>query len=171
LKYNLDKSAHSVFSLQYHLILVIKYRRKALCDEGLRERLKNIIWDLAKQLKIEIIAQEPAEDHMHILFKAKPAKLIIKFVEFAEVCKTYPDSQTNINNPRTEFTTRIFDVPSPADLKHYDLAFYVLKSGFSTVDDWLKTLKDADKIPECSTGRNKLFFVYHIQRALPIREG
>ena len=92
------------------------------------------------------------------------AKLIIKFVEFAEVCKTYHDSQTDINNPRTEFTTKIFDVTSPADLKHYDLAFYVAKSGFSTVDDWLKTLKAADEIPECSTERNKLFYVYHIQR-------
>ena len=69
-----------MFSLQYHLILVIKYRRKALCDEGLRERLKNIIWDLAKQLKIEIIAQEPAEDHMHILFKAKPTTDLVKVV-------------------------------------------------------------------------------------------
>jgi hypothetical protein len=93
------------------------------------------------------------------------ANLIIKFEEFAEVCKTYPDSQTNINNPRTEFTTKIFDVTSPADLKHYDLAFYVAKSGFSTVDDWLKTLKAADEIPECSTGRNKLFCIYHIQCA------
>jgi putative transposase len=80
LKYNLDKSAHSVFSLQYHLILVIKYRRKALCDEAIRERLKNIIWDLAKQLNIEIIAQEPAEDHMHILFKAKPTTDLVKVV-------------------------------------------------------------------------------------------
>ena len=95
------------------------------------------------------------------------AKLKIKFVEFVVVCKTYPDSQTNINNPRTEFTTEIFDVTSPADLKHYDLAFYVAKSGFSTIDDWLKTLKAADEIPECSTGRSKLFCIYHIQRALP----
>jgi hypothetical protein len=109
--------------------------------------------------------ENPQYSHYRIKGYDADAKLIIKFVEFAEVCKTYPDSQTNINNPRTEFTTRIFDVPSPADLKHYDLAFYVLKSGFSTVDDWLKTLKDADKIPECSTGYNKLFFVYHIQRA------
>jgi putative transposase len=80
LKHNLGKSAHSVFSLQYHLILVIKHRRKALCDEAIRERLKNILWDLAKQLNVEIIAQEPAEDHMHILFKAKPTTELVKVV-------------------------------------------------------------------------------------------
>ena len=96
------------------------------------------------------------------------ANLVIKFEEFVEICKTYHDSQTNINNSRTEFTTKTFDVASPAKLKHYDLAFYVAKSGFSTVDDWLKTLKADDEIPECSTGHNKIFYLYHIQcGALP----
>lgn len=80
MKCKLDKSAHSVFSLQYHLVLIIKYRRKALCDEAIRERLKNIVWDLAKQLGIEIIAQEPAEDHIHVLFKAKPSTDLVKTV-------------------------------------------------------------------------------------------
>ena len=50
------------------------------------------------------------------------ANLIIKFEEFVEICKTYHDSQTNINNPQTEFTTKTFDVTSPAKLKHYDLS-------------------------------------------------
>jgi hypothetical protein len=86
------------------------------------------------------------------------ANLIIKFEEFVEVCKTYNDS-----NSRTEFTTKTFNVTSPANLKHYNLAFYVAKSGFSTVDDWLKTLKADDEIPECSTGHNKTFYLYHIQ--------
>lgn len=80
MKYKLDKSSHSVFSLQYHLILTIKYRRKALVNEAIRERLKNIIWDLAKQLDIEIITQEPAQDHLHILFKAKPTTNLVEVV-------------------------------------------------------------------------------------------
>jgi len=80
MKYKLDKSSHAVFSLQYHLVLIVKYRRKALNDETIRERLKNIVWDLAKQLRIEIIAQEPAEDHTHILFKAKPSTDLVKVV-------------------------------------------------------------------------------------------
>ena len=78
MKYKLDKSSHAVFSLQYHLVLIIKYRRKALCDETIRERLKNIVWGLTKQLGVEIIAQEPAEDHIHILFKAKPSTDLVK---------------------------------------------------------------------------------------------
>ena len=72
MKYKLDRSAHSVYSLHYHLVVVIKYRRKALYDEAIRERLKQIIWSLADELGIEILAQEPAEGHIHILFTATP---------------------------------------------------------------------------------------------------
>ena len=72
MKYKLDRSAHSVYSLHYHLVVVIKYRRKALYDEVIRERLKLIIMGLADELGIEILAQEPSEDHLHILFTATP---------------------------------------------------------------------------------------------------
>lgn len=80
MKYKLDRGAHSVYSLHYHLVIVVKYRRKALYDEVIRERLKQIIWLMAEDLDIEILAQEPAEDHMHILFKAKPTSSITKIV-------------------------------------------------------------------------------------------
>jgi len=80
MKYRLDKSSHAVFSLQYRLVLITKYRRKALCDETVRERLKNIVWNLAGRLGVEIIAQEPAEDHIHVLFKAKPSTDLVKTV-------------------------------------------------------------------------------------------
>ena len=72
-KYDLDRGAHVVYSLQYHIIFVIKYRRKALHTEAIRERLKAIIRDLAPKLKIEIIGMEPAEDHIHLLVKATPS--------------------------------------------------------------------------------------------------
>lgn len=86
--YNLDKSRHAVFTLHYHLIFVIKYRRKALYNEKIRERLKQIIYELSKQwandknseLAIEIIAQEPGDDHHHILFKGTPQTNLVKVI-------------------------------------------------------------------------------------------
>lgn len=45
--YKLDKGAHAVYTLHYHLILVVKYRRKALYNEVIRERLKQIIYEMA----------------------------------------------------------------------------------------------------------------------------
>lgn len=80
MKYKLDRSAHSVYSLHYHLVVVIKYRRKALYDEVIRERLKQIVWSFAGEIGIEILAQEPAEDHLHVLFKAVPKTNLAKVV-------------------------------------------------------------------------------------------
>jgi putative transposase len=56
MKYKLDRSAHSVYSLHYHLVIVVKYRRKALYDEVILQRLKQIIWSLVDDLGIEILA-------------------------------------------------------------------------------------------------------------------
>jgi hypothetical protein len=42
--YDLDTSAHAVFSLYYHIIFVTKYRRKAMHSEAIRERLKQIMF-------------------------------------------------------------------------------------------------------------------------------
>lgn len=84
--YDLDKGRHSVYTLHYHLILVVKYRRKALYNEIIRERLKEIIYDLEgkwkndPKMKIEIVAQEPGEDHHHILFKATPQTDLVKVI-------------------------------------------------------------------------------------------
>jgi len=105
--------------------------------------------------------QNPQYSYYKIKGYDAKADLLIKFEEFVEICKTIPDPQTD---PQTEFTTKTFDVASPAKLKH-DLSFYVPKSGFSTVNDWLKTLNVEDQIPECSTGHKKTFYLYHIQTA------
>ena len=103
------------------------------------------------------------ENPQYLYFKIKgyDANLTVKFEEFVEVCKIYPDSQTDINNAQTEFNVRTFNVTSPSNLNPSNLGFYVAKSGFSTVDDWLKTLDDG--VPECSTGHKKTFYLYQIQ--------
>ena len=38
----LDSNNHSVFSLNYHLILVIKYRKKVFTSQKMLDRLKEI---------------------------------------------------------------------------------------------------------------------------------
>jgi putative transposase len=99
-KYNLDRGGHSVYSLYYHLVIVVKYRRKALYNEAIRERLKEIVVQLSESLNIEIIAQEPGEDHHHILFKATPrANLsnivnVIKSTTSRYLRKEFPETRT-----------------------------------------------------------------------------
>ncbi len=78
--YTLDRSAHSVFALHYHLVVVVKYRRKALYSYNIRERLKDIVWNLSTRLGIEVVAHEPAVDHYHLLFKATPKTNLVKAI-------------------------------------------------------------------------------------------
>lgn len=50
---DLDTNAHSVFSLHYHLILVVKYRRQVFTDE-ISNRAKEIFEYIAPTYKIEL---------------------------------------------------------------------------------------------------------------------
>ena len=59
---------------------MVKHRRKALYDEVIRERLKQIISSLSGNLGIEILAQEPTEDHLDVQFKAIPKTNIVNVV-------------------------------------------------------------------------------------------
>lgn len=79
-KYQFDKSSHAVFSLQYHLIIVVKYRQKAFTNEKIIDRTKQLTREIADDFDCEIINQETDIDHIHILFKAKPQTKITKFI-------------------------------------------------------------------------------------------
>lgn len=79
MKYKLDKGNHSVYNIQFHFITCVKYRRKLLSGD-ISNRLKTINVEIAKRYKIEIIEQETAKDHIHILFSSKPQIQPSKFI-------------------------------------------------------------------------------------------
>lgn len=78
--YKFDKNAHSVYSLNYHLIQCIKYRRKVLDFPEIIEELKQRTINIANSYEIKITAMESDLDHIHILFSAKPQTPLIKFI-------------------------------------------------------------------------------------------
>lgn len=65
-----DKNLHSVFLLQYHLILVVKYRREVI-DDKIYARLKEIFEYIAKNdnYSLELIEFNHDKDHLHTLLK------------------------------------------------------------------------------------------------------
>ena len=75
----LDNNNHSVFSLHYHLILVIKYRRKVL-NNDISNRLKEIFLYISPNYNITLEEWEHDKDHVHILFKAHPNSELSKFI-------------------------------------------------------------------------------------------
>ena len=70
--YKLDKSTNAVFSLNYHFITVVKYRRKVFVNGDIINSLKSIIEQVSKENDVQVIEQECGEDHIHLLFRAKP---------------------------------------------------------------------------------------------------
>ena len=75
----LDNNNHSVFLLHYHLILVVKYRRKVI-DDTVSVRLREIFEYIAPNYNITVEEWNHDEDHLHILFKAHPNTAISKFL-------------------------------------------------------------------------------------------
>jgi putative transposase len=78
--YQVDKTSNAVFSLQYHLISVVKYRRKVFTEEAMISDVKTIFCKIAESFDVQIIEQECGIDHVHVLFRCKPTLDIPKFI-------------------------------------------------------------------------------------------
>lgn len=74
-----DSNKHSVFLLYYHLILVVKYRRKVITP-AIGNRLKNIFEEIGKKYHITLVEWGNEEDHVHVLFRARPSTCLSKFI-------------------------------------------------------------------------------------------
>lgn len=75
----LDTNNHSVFLLQYHLIMCVKYRNKVINDD-ISDRLKEIFEYICPKYNITLEEWNHDIDHVHILFKAQPNTEISKFI-------------------------------------------------------------------------------------------
>ncbi len=75
----LDSNNHSVFSLHYHLVLVVKYRKKVFNDEK-STYAKDIFERIGSNYNISLVEWHHDKDHVHILFKAHPNTELSKFI-------------------------------------------------------------------------------------------
>jgi putative transposase len=77
-QYNVNR--HSIFKLQFHLVVVTKYRKKVINKE-INERLKEITYDIFEQKwGCKIIEVETEADHIHIAFESSPQTQLSKLV-------------------------------------------------------------------------------------------
>ncbi len=75
----LDNNNHSVFSMNYHLVLVVKYRRKVI-DDTISDRLRGIFEYIGNSYNVHITEWNHDADHIHVLFKAEPNSQLSKFI-------------------------------------------------------------------------------------------
>ena len=75
----LRNNNHSVFAIHFHLILVVKYRKKVINDE-ISKRLQDIFLYIQDNYNIALEEWNHDVDHVHILFRSEPNTNISKFI-------------------------------------------------------------------------------------------
>lgn len=74
-----DHNARSVFLLYYHLILVVKYRRKVFDDE-ISRRAEEIFSYIAPRYGLTPEEWNHDADHVHIMFRGQPKSELSRFI-------------------------------------------------------------------------------------------
>ena len=74
-----DTNNHSVFLLQYHLIMCIKYRNRVI-DDVISERLQQIFEYIAPNYHITLEEWNHDVDHVHVLLRGQPNTEMSKFI-------------------------------------------------------------------------------------------
>ncbi|MEN1938658.1 IS200/IS605 family transposase [Paenibacillus sp. 102] len=75
----LDSNNHSVFLLYYHLVLIVKYRRKVF-DDDMSDYAKGMFVRLSEKYNMTLVEWNHDIDHVHILFRAHPNTEMTKFI-------------------------------------------------------------------------------------------
>ena len=97
----LRSNNHSVFAINFHLILVVKYRKKVITD-AISERLKTIFGYIQKDYNITLEEWNHDIDHVHVLFRSHPNTNISKFINAYKsassrlIKKEYPSIRTKL---------------------------------------------------------------------------
>ena len=74
----MDRWKHAntcIYNIGYHLIWCPKYRRRVLID-GVDERLKELLYEKAGQIEVEIDTMEIMSDHVHLFVRSIPTNPI-----------------------------------------------------------------------------------------------
>ncbi|MDD3251195.1 MAG: IS200/IS605 family transposase [Lachnospiraceae bacterium] len=75
----MDNNAHSVYLLCYHLIMVVKSRRKVF-DDTISGRAKGIFCYIAPSYGITLEEWNHDRDHVHVMFRAQPKSELSRFI-------------------------------------------------------------------------------------------
>lgn len=76
----LKRNSNAVYLLNYHIILVVKYRRKVFDNDTIIERTKELMRKISAENDVEVINQECGDDHIHLMVSTKPTLLLTKYI-------------------------------------------------------------------------------------------
>ena len=74
-------ASHSRYTIYYHIVICIKYRRKVLTQPKIDNRLKAAMVNMSPYHDWEIKELETDEDHVHVLLSAPPRYSVSEIVK------------------------------------------------------------------------------------------
>ena len=129
-----NKNCHSLYNLEYHLILVTKYRKKCISPEimsFLRKECKRLL----TLQKIELLEMNGEADHIHLLISAPP-----------QICLS------NVINSLKTSTSRLVRKQFAEELKPYywkpyfwSRSYLILTSGGAPIEVIRKYIQEQGK--------------------------
>jgi putative transposase len=73
--------SHSRWECQYHIVFIPKYRKKAIYGQ-IREFLKQVFHELARQRGCKIVSGNLVPDHVHMLIEIPPKERVSDVVGY-----------------------------------------------------------------------------------------
>ena len=131
----LENNNHSVFALNYHLVLVVKYRRNVI-DDIISNRLKEIFEYISVNYNISVVEWNHDVDHVHILFKGEPNSELSKFINAYKsassrlIKKEYPSIKSKLW--KEYFWSRSFCLITTGDANIETINKYIQSQGLKS---------------------------------------
>jgi len=76
-----ESLTHSKYDCKYHVIFIPKYRKKKLYG-GIREYLKEVFHELARQRNSRIMKGHMSKDHVHMLIEIPPKYAVSEVIGY-----------------------------------------------------------------------------------------
>lgn len=74
---------HSVYYHRYHIVWITKYRYKVLTT-SMKERVREIVFQVAEEMSVKIINGVVSSDHLHLFASIPPQVSISDFVKMSK---------------------------------------------------------------------------------------
>ena len=130
---------HAVYLLQYHLVVVTKYRHKVINNE-LKDRLIEISYSIIESdWKSKIISINTDEDYIHILFETSPQTQLSKLINnyktvTSRLIRKEFSKQLEQYYWKTYFWSDTYFISSVSDTSEAMIKRYIEKQGNRKVD-------------------------------------
>lgn len=140
----LKKNRHSVYSLNYHLVVCTKYRHKCITKD-LFEALNNIAKDIFEnRWWCSIIEFGGEEDHIHILFNAPPQVQLSKLVNNFKTV-----SSRLIRKKYGEYLSQFYRKPY-----FWSMSYGVFSTWWATLEAVKKYVQNQETPTSTASGKN-----------------